>query len=416
MTTRWSDAVRRIAQSRRFAQLVWLAVTIAALALAFRTLRQAMRPQGFDQTAYLEAARALQHGVGPYTLDMAFPYLYPPSFAWLLIPIAWLPDTVIALLWFGGQCALLWWTAKRLAAAARALNPALAAAPVAPLVLLVAVPMFRALHANLVNGQVNLILVALGIAFVQDARRHRHARAGLWLALGILTKLTPAILVLDALVRRDLRTLLWGAAFVALLVGLPMLTHGSEFVLQCWRDFQQHVVVERGAASGPFHADPRGDRIYFTLWGLVATIAPATEHSQLARVLCAGAVAAGAALLQVLLRRRARGDGDPSARDLHAVAIYLAAILLVSPMAQKHHLGLLLPAITLGVLRTFGARWSGPPARTGLALFGAITLFLWISKALTSWPLYALAILLSIGYVAWAGWRRSPAAEILHTS
>jgi hypothetical protein len=166
------------------------------------------------------------------------------------------------------------------------------------------------------------------------------------------------------------------------------------------------VIVERGAAAGPFHTDPRGDRIYFTLWGLAATIAPSVEHSQLVRYACAAIAAGGAALIHLLLRRR---DPDPDRRDLHAIAIYLAAILLISPMAQKHHLGLLLPAITLGVLHTFGAHWTGRLPRIGLALFGVIAVFLWISKGLTSWPLYVLAILASIAFVTIAGWRRSTA-------
>ena len=78
--------------------LVWGAL-LAALLLQ-QTLVRAARPGGIDLTSYLLSAQALAHGASPYVLATPFPYLYPPTLALLLIPLALAPPVAAVVLWF----------------------------------------------------------------------------------------------------------------------------------------------------------------------------------------------------------------------------------------------------------------------------------------------------------------------------
>ena len=55
---------------------------------------RALRPGGIDLTSYLLSAQALSHGASPYRLPTPFPYLYPPTLAFLLIPLTAVPPFV----------------------------------------------------------------------------------------------------------------------------------------------------------------------------------------------------------------------------------------------------------------------------------------------------------------------------------
>src|SRR5204862_207695 len=74
------------------AALAWAAVL--CVVLFAQTWVRAERPNGIDLTSYLLSARALLHGDSPYLLPTPFPYLYPATLAFLLIPLTFVPAAV----------------------------------------------------------------------------------------------------------------------------------------------------------------------------------------------------------------------------------------------------------------------------------------------------------------------------------
>jgi hypothetical protein len=71
--------------------LILLAALLLVL-LAFQSFHMAAQGISNDFSSYLLSARALVDGSDPYHTGSPFPYIFPLSLAFLLIPFTWLPD------------------------------------------------------------------------------------------------------------------------------------------------------------------------------------------------------------------------------------------------------------------------------------------------------------------------------------
>ena len=96
---------------KRGIALAWGALLGAVL--LWQTFVRAARPDGIDLTSYLLSARALAHGASPYMLATPFPYLYPATLAFLLIPLAMAPSIVALIAWFALNAFAAVWSVRR---------------------------------------------------------------------------------------------------------------------------------------------------------------------------------------------------------------------------------------------------------------------------------------------------------------
>src|SRR5262245_30878035 len=150
--------------------LGWAAVLCAVL-LA-QTYARAQRPSGIDLTSYLLSADVLRHGGSPYLLPTPFPYVYPPTLAFLLIPLTFVPATVAMLLWFAINVAAAVWCTR---AVVLAMRPDARTADVAPFLAIFFTLFFTIAQSNLRNGQVNFVVLALAVlSALQLPRAHRE--------------------------------------------------------------------------------------------------------------------------------------------------------------------------------------------------------------------------------------------------
>ncbi len=168
---------------------------------------------GNDFTVFYAAARQVWLTGNPYDIPIraATPYLYPPLFAQLLTPLAWLPLPVAAFLWAAGNVLAVGWLWRLVQ---RVLPPTpdrnlmyagwwLALGPV--------------LLGNFLLGQVNLWIAALvTFALLADTRRQQAATGGLALAAAVSVKLSPALLIPYFVGRRAWRLLVWWAVWMGL--------------------------------------------------------------------------------------------------------------------------------------------------------------------------------------------------------
>jgi hypothetical protein len=168
---------------------------------------------GNDFTVFYAAAQQVWLTGNPYEIPIraATPYLYPPLFAQLLMPLAWLPLPVAAFLWAMGNVLAVGWLWRQIR---QVLPPGpdqnllyagwwLALGPV--------------LLGNFLLGQVNLwIAAAVTFALLADAHRQRAAAGGLALAAAVSIKLSPALLIPYFVGRRAWRLLAWWAVWMVL--------------------------------------------------------------------------------------------------------------------------------------------------------------------------------------------------------
>jgi alpha-1,2-mannosyltransferase len=187
-------------------------VVVLAIIYAFRN--------GGDFEVYWRSARRFLRGEPLYPAsDGLGTYRYSPGILVLLLPLAALPLKVGLAGWYLLLVVTTGWLARVL--------PGQIRGPVAGLAVLVGfLGVLRPFLDEYMYAQANLLVLGLAVAAFIAEDRGREFGSGFLVALAVGLKLTPAILVLDMLLRRRWRALA-GAAVggVALLVA-PVVTYG----------------------------------------------------------------------------------------------------------------------------------------------------------------------------------------------
>lgn len=312
----------------------WVALSLALLWVALIGLT--LSPIVNDFQSYRLGALLIRSTGSPY---LAAPpadgvaYIYPPLFAYLMLPFAWLSIAAGQQIWFLINLGML---AALVAISVRASGSQLAQRywGVTALLVVVAPPT----RLNLQLGQTG-ILIGLALAGCFALGRRRPWLAGLLLAFAALVKVYPALLGGYFLLRR--RTVLAGALASGLaIVAISLALHGTDPYL----GYVERVVF---GFSYPYYAEHNVSLLSF--WGRLLTpndygVALA-DAPWLARGLAFGC---GAAVLAVCLWV-SRGPAGPLGEQLRFGA-WLAATMLLAPTNGSYMLvGLLLPL--LAVLR-----------------------------------------------------------------
>lgn len=326
-----------------------LALTLLWLGVLFTLLQ----PGPDDFRTYWQGAANLAAGGDPYRLAQPGPdgngtgYFYPPLFAFLIQPLAWLDYETAQRLWFGlNALALL----AMVALCIRVSGSVLAARHWGVVTLLFAV--FVPTRLNLQLGQIALFM---GLAMIVPAARlARPAASGALLALAVATRVFPGLLALPMLLWRETRSLAWALAWGLAVTGLLLSAHG-------WAPFRAFLSIAGDAGLPyPFQADHNVSFFGFVSRLLAPgdyTAAPLADLPWLVvpLTLALSGLAVGATLAATW-RCTDRALG---------VAAWLCALMLVSPTNGSYTLCLLLlPALTL--LRHY-ERLRAPWIRSGLA-------------------------------------------------
>ncbi|HEX5069163.1 MAG TPA: glycosyltransferase family 87 protein [Vicinamibacterales bacterium] len=307
----------------------WLAVALlAALAAVFAVQMwgRAFRPGGNDFTTYLSASRDFWSGANPYAADLPFPFIYPLFLCVALWPLTHVPYAIAVSIWYALTIAALAATT-----AAVALMRGATRTPWLVVTAIVAVALADVLQNNLVNGQVNGVVLALCALGALAWTRQRRAAAGIAIGAAIAIKITPALLLVWLARRRDWRTMTWAAgAAVVCAIGLPWLAAGSRI----WPDYAHygHTFLSDRLAR------PVDVVTHYRAFGLVEVVRQLTGSAWAADTWIVAAMVT--AVLWIADRPAARPP-------VNALALYLAASLLISPMSEVHHLILLWPALIL---------------------------------------------------------------------
>jgi alpha-1,2-mannosyltransferase len=353
-------------------------VVLAAVFVLFSGLvqyRSALYPPRRlgDWNVFARAAWAARTGGDLYAIadDNGFHYLYPPTFAILLAPLAdapagapragLLPYPLTVLYWyfFNLTCLALaaHWLASVLEEATRRCGD------VRPLVSrrwwgLRVWPVLACLPPighTLMRGQVGVLLLLFLSGMIANVVRGRGARAGGWLACAICLKVIPALLLVYPLLRRDRRFLAGcGLGLLAGLVVIPVAARGPR---QAWADYRQWNQVMLAPAFGGNDDTSRASEVldvtatdsqsFLAMLHNTIHLDRPTRPRQASRpVRFAALVMSAAALASLILAWRRCGRDN-----LLATAVFLSALievmLLASPVCHLHYFCLSAPLIAV---------------------------------------------------------------------
>jgi hypothetical protein len=395
--------------ARRPATSAWW---IASLLLGLLAANVSGRANEGDLRVYYDTVSRLGQGLDLYQqLEGPAPerptgFIYPPPFAVAFLPLTWLPFSWLRFLWCWGMglCALRalhngWWLVRAELGGAgeeRPWAPWLAAG-------LGLAFSARFLLSDLGHGQVNLLVLCLTLEGVARAWREEERSASACLALAVLCKLTPAIVVLGYLLRGRRRLVRWTLGWGLLFAALPTALLGAgAHASALWRfvtvitpwNASQHAYVANNLALGAW------------LQRALVGVAPAGELPRpwlLALSPEAGHVVSLCAGLGVLVAVSWWAARAAAARAAGLRAgVLLSAVPLVAPVAWKPHLvAVLLAGLYAGraLLRGDGPRGARLALWSALLLLaGTSRLFLGreLSDAATRWgaPTLGCALLL----------------------
>ncbi|HEX6737624.1 MAG TPA: glycosyltransferase family 87 protein, partial [Vicinamibacteria bacterium] len=351
------------------------------------------RGHGYDFGAFYAASEAVRGGGSPYGTAVRPPYVYPPLPAQVGAALPrWPRDAADrACCALGSVAALAAFGLLLLGRARRDSDEDDALAVTVGLALLGILP-FR---DTLLQGQVNGLVVLALAAALWFEWRGRPLAAGVSLAPAVLLKLTPLTFALWWVARRRtaaLAGLAW--ATVALVLGSIMAGGGP------WWASYLRLLRDLAAGGGPPGLPPRDALYNLSLTGLAARLLPAW---------LAGPAAMVALLVLAALAARAAARAATPAAQHGALLAVLALTVMAPPLAYRHHVVLLFPALLPFLVDGLRARDAGRVAFAALGTLLASVNFpdraaylrldaaggAW--RLLTALNLYGLLLLFALG-------------------
>ena len=333
-----------------------------------------------DLTVFLRAGWAVRSGENIYEVSderNGWYYVYPPSFAILMAPLAeappgadqsWmLPYPISVAIWYFFNVALLIWAVNRLANALQKISadPEVRDQPSGcrRWWFLRLVPFYACIipiGSTLGHGQTNLIVLAMLCGMLAAILEKKSLQAGLWMAGPICMKVFPAFLLLYPLWRRDGRCLAGCALglFLGLIV-LPGAVFGPERTIAYYEQFADMVLLP-GIGEGNNHA--RADTLTAITKTDTQSFMAIMHNMQYAELLrndrpldpsdlvryCHWGLGAVLTMI-VLAAARWRPSGKPLAEMLF-IGLLIMLMMFISPVCHLHYFGWLIPVIMASLL------------------------------------------------------------------
>ncbi|MGW0040057.1 glycosyltransferase 87 family protein [Gordonia sp. NPDC003376] len=282
---------------------------------------------------FLFHGQPLYDGPMPQANDSLLPFTYPPFAALSFVPMSWLPVRLVSVIFLVLGCALTWWLIRILLRRVGCGDLAIGWSMILTGVALQLEP----IRITLDLGQINLILAGLVIADTLWDRRPAWAEPyrGVLVGIAAAIKMTPAVLVVYFLVRRQWRAAINVVVGFVVATGIAWLINPSD----SWKYWTETV----------FDPDRIGGLAFIYNQGITGVLARMgmTDHQRSQWWMLLGALAGLYCL--VLAWYLARGKEY----ELCFLAAWAVALLL-TPAAWIHHW--VLTSVFILVFLTVGIR------------------------------------------------------------
>jgi hypothetical protein len=330
-----------------------------------------------DSPSYYIAAQGLRRHVNIYD-DRAFqelgaeifgksvivyPYIYPPLLAQILLPLTALPEETYFLILFFINLLLALYCLYLMA---DVLDLKKAGSALPALFLFVLLVANHPLEITIHHGQINLLVLAFVLLFLKFQKSGKVSAAGLFLALAVLIKIYPAILILPALVTRKWKSVL---AFAAASAGLGLASLAASGTA-LWAGFIRSTIeVFLGKPTSVFIRGFQSSPNNLSLKGMLDQ---AASLFRFPAWLVPVAYVLAAAGLFLTMAAAARKTGLKADIPLQG-ALLLIATLILAPLTWSHHYTIMMFPLAYVFARAIRERRYA--AFLPFALLGAIILY-----------------------------------------
>ncbi|HVX11663.1 MAG TPA: glycosyltransferase family 87 protein [Pirellulales bacterium] len=334
-----------------------------------------------DWNVYTRAAWAIRSGGDPYQMtdDNGFHYLYPPTFAILLAPLAdapagvprdgLLPYSATIICWYFVNLVCLVLAAHWLASALEEQFPRWSSPSWHGsrgwwgLRLWPFLSCLPTIGHTLIRGQVGILLLLFLSGMIAAAVRRRSWQAGGWLACAICLKVIPALLVFYPLFRRDTKFL--GGCAAGLLVGLVIVPAAVRGPQQTWRDYERwnEVMVSPALQQGTdtsrakevLNVTATDSQSFLAMIHNTVFLDRSTRPSKADNATRLAAWTATGLLLLALFAAVRRSSRSDKVAEIIIWGVLIEVMLMASPVCHLHYFCLSVP-VMVGL---FGAAWRG---------------------------------------------------------
>jgi hypothetical protein len=377
----WVSFLKRIS--------IWLLAL--ALVYAFSLLWDFRgRANQIDFSRYYVSALATRQGIDPYTTDLKLLATslgldvgemdigtYPPSFILCFEPLTWLSPLPAYWLWIAMNMVFL-------ATALYLLLDGLPRDTDLRLALLGLAILYAPITYNFYYAQTQILILLLLILCMRWLGSGRHALAGLILALAVLLKVFPVILMGYLILRRQ------GKAIVY--TGLGLIFGGVVTLTLVGVERSLHFFQVLPSLTSPYWLS-RSDNV--ALGAMVSRLfwfSADLGNSGVEFARRAAVTIAEVSLLALTVRVTLGSSKPPDNRDEHVIALWVITAILLSPTAWFHYLVLLLIPFAVLTRQRLRGEASLRAAWLGLASY------------LTAEVLMAVLIAVSLGFGELPNW------------
>ncbi len=314
--------------------LLFAAIIIFIL-LFIQTYHSAVRENGNDFTSFLISSKTMLNGGNPYYTSNKFPYVYPLTFALLLIPLTFLPYWLSVTLWYLLNLFCLITIINFIFKLIVKTKLNVQNQGKIYFFLILSIILFNIIQNNLMNGQVNIVVLALVIMFFKYNLKSREITSALFLSAAISIKLVPIIFLLYLLVRGKYKSIILTIIITLSLFIFPVVVIGL-------RNFNLIYLYFTKILLNKISVSIHHNSMFFDLYNFLIFMFPALKSVGILKILSALIII----LILILTDFKFYAQRN-DLNEYNILCLYLLSIILISPVSETHHLIYILPPLFL---------------------------------------------------------------------
>lgn len=319
--------------SNKFVQIIFGLFLLFCIISIFQVIAKAARPTGYDLTTYIKTAEAILNSSDPYNTGASFPFIYPIFIGVILIPFTFLPNIIINTSWYFLNLYCFGYILKKSTIQKDWIVMNWDWFNVRFAILFIFC--FNMLQNHFLNGQINLLVLALCFAWYELEKSKKYFFASIFLSVSIAIKLTPLIFLGLLFWDKKYKSILYTSILTSIFILAPYLAFYGDLIY--FKIYINDLVIHK-----LLNPETNPESSYYTLQVFIERIIPHLHGSRVWSLVSKGTI-----LVLISISHIKANKIISDYRSLFVFSLYSIGILMLSPMSETHHLIFIIPSFWL---------------------------------------------------------------------